>query len=72
LDILKRRIYRYQYIIIRMPGQFDKFLASHEKILQACRDNDGRAAEKHMRAHMDHNKKVLLDQLSSFPGLHPG
>jgi DNA-binding GntR family transcriptional regulator len=72
LDTLKRRIYRYQYIIIRKPGLFDQFLASHGKIIQACRDNDGLVAEKYMREHMDHNRRVLLDQLSNIPGLHPG
>lgn len=72
LDILKRRIYRYQYIIIRMPGLLNKFLKSHEKIIQACRDNNGQAAENYMREHLDHNKKVLLDQLRNIPGLHPG
>ena len=71
LDSLKRRVYRYQYIIISIPGNWDKFLLSHEKILQAFRDNDGRAAEKHMRYHLNHNRKLLLDHLKEFPGLYP-
>ena len=71
LDTLKRRVYRYQYIIISIPGNWEKFLASHEKILRACRDHDGRSAEKHMRYHLNHNRELLLDHLKKFPGLHP-
>jgi DNA-binding GntR family transcriptional regulator len=71
LEILKRRVYRYQYIIIRTPGLFKNFLKSHEKIIQACRDNDGLSAEKHMRMHTGKNKEVLLDQLSKISGIHP-
>ncbi len=72
LDTLKRRIYRYQYIIIRIPGHFENYLAQHHKIIEACRHNDGRTAEKVMQAHLSVIKKVLLDQFEKFPGLHPG
>ena len=72
LDTLKRRIYRYQYIIIRVPGHFDSYLNLHQKIIDACANQDGAAAEKYMKQHLDSIKNVLLSQLTDFPALHPG
>lgn len=72
LDTLKRRIYRYHYIIIQIPGHFENYLAQHQKIIEACGRNDGRAAEKYMKAHLGGIKDVLLDQFKKFPGMHPG
>jgi len=72
LDTLKRRIYRYQYIILTIPGHFEAYLKSHEKILSFCRLNDGAAAEKHMKAHLQEVKKVLLQQLKHFSIAHTG
>lgn len=72
LDTLKRRIYRYHYIIIQIPGHFENYLAQHQKIIEACRRNDGRAAEKYMKAHLGGIKDVLLEQFKKFPGMHPG
>ena len=69
LDILKRRIYRYQYIIISIPGHFDEYLTSHKKVIEACRKKDGDAAEKFMREHLDGIKKILLNRLKDFPAL---
>lgn len=72
LDTLKRRIYRYQYIIITVPGHFGEYLKSHEKILAACRSNDGAAAERHMKKHLKEIRKVLLSHLDNFPAMRPG
>jgi DNA-binding GntR family transcriptional regulator len=72
LDTLKRRIYRYHYIIIQIPGHFPKYLDQHQKIIETCRNQDGRAAEKHMKAHLDGVKNILLEQFQKFPGMHPG
>ncbi|WP_054033051.1 GntR family transcriptional regulator [Desulfatitalea tepidiphila] len=71
LDTLKRRIYRYQYIILTIPGHFGNYLKSHEKIIDACRLNDGNAAEKHMKTHLNGVKKILLQHLNNFPAVHP-
>ncbi len=71
LDTLKRRIYRYQYIILTIPGNFENYLKLHKKILAACRLNDGKAAEKHMKTHLDGVKKILLQHLKNFPIVHP-
>jgi len=72
LDTLKRRIYRYQYLIITVPGHFEEYLKSHEKLLAACRVNDGPAAERHMKKHLSEIRKVLLQYLENFPVAHPG
>lgn len=72
LDTLKRRIYRYQYIIMAVPGHFEEYIQSHEKILAACRDNAGQVTESHMKKHLSEIKKVLLRHLQRFPAVHPG
>ena len=72
LDTLKRRIYRYQYIIIRVPGHFESYLDFHQNIIDACAHQDGATAERNMKQHLDRIKQVLLDQLKDFPALHPG
>lgn len=72
LDTMKRRIYRYHYIIIQIPGHFENYLAQHQKIIEACRSNDGRTAEKYMKMHLRGIKDVLLEQFKKFPGMHPG
>ena len=69
LDTLKRRIYRYQYIIITIPGHFDDYLRLHEKIIAACRANDGGAAERYMKCHLNGVRKILLRHLNDFPML---
>ncbi|MCF8035161.1 MAG: GntR family transcriptional regulator [Desulfarculaceae bacterium] len=71
LDTLKRRIYRYQYIIINISDQFTSYLEVHDLIIEACAKQDGRAAEKAMKTHLSHIQKVLMEYLKKFPGLYP-
>jgi len=63
LDILKRRIYRYKFMVLRVPGHLNQYITHHEGILKACEKNDGRMAEKYMKIHVEHIKNVLLDYL---------
>jgi DNA-binding GntR family transcriptional regulator len=68
LSSIKRRVYRYHYMIIRIPGHFKTYLDQHEGILKACENKDGKGAEKHMKAHLQTIKRVLIDYLDKFPG----
>ena len=71
LDVLRRRIYRYRFIIALMlrKRDFEGFIKDHDCILKACEKNDGRIAEKHMMIHLEKTKRMLIDCLDSFPGL---
>jgi DNA-binding GntR family transcriptional regulator len=68
LTTVKRRVYRYHYTIVRIPGHFKAYLEDHEGILRACELNDGKMAEKYMKAHVQTIKRVLIDYLNRFPG----
>jgi len=69
LNILKRRIYRYKYTIVRIPGHFEDYIVHHEGILRGCEKNDGKMAEDYMQLHLEQTRKVLIDFLNTFPNL---
>ena len=64
LDILKRRIYRYKYTVVRVPGHFEDYIKHHEGILKGCERNDGPMAEKYMKLHLETIKDVLINHLN--------
>jgi DNA-binding GntR family transcriptional regulator len=68
IEILQRRIYRYRYMIARIPSSFDTYIGHHKKIVAACDRNDGQMADKFMRLHIKFTKDRLIDYLQRFPG----
>jgi DNA-binding GntR family transcriptional regulator len=70
LDTLKRRVYRYQYIILRIPGHFESYLNHHEAIISACEQRDGAVAERYMRLHLERVKNVLIEYLHEFHSVY--
>jgi DNA-binding GntR family transcriptional regulator len=68
LSTLKRRVNRYHYTIVRIPGHFKVYIEHHGGMLRACESNNGRVAEKYMRAHVQMIRTVLMDYLNKFPG----
>jgi DNA-binding GntR family transcriptional regulator len=60
---LKRRVYRYFYITVSIPGHFEAYLGHHEGMLQGCEKNDGEMAEKYMKIHLQTIKDVLIRHL---------
>lgn len=68
IETLQRRIYRYRYMIARIPSSFDTYIGHHEKIVAACDRNDGQFAEKVMRLHIKFTRDRLIDYLQRFPG----
>lgn len=69
LNALKRRVYRYQYMIVRIPGHFGTYLEEHDGILRGVEAKDGEMAERYMRLHMERIRNVLIDYLSKFPNI---
>lgn len=63
LGNLKRRVYRYSYITVNIPGHFDDYLQHHEGMLRGCEKNDGEMAEKYMKLHLQKIKDVLIKHL---------
>ncbi len=68
LEILNRRLYRYRYITVRIPGNFNKYVEQHEGLLRGVKANDGEVARKHMELHIKTIKKLLIEYLAEFPG----
>ena len=64
LSNLKRRVYRYHYITLTIPGHFEAYLGQHEGILRGCEKNDGKMAEKYMKLHLQTIKDVLINHLN--------
>jgi len=64
LGNLKRRVYRYHYITVSIPGYFESYLEHHQGILQGCERNDGEMAEKYMKIHLQTIKDVLINHLN--------
>ena len=69
LNTLHLRIHRYKYIIISLPGHFEDYLAKHDGILRACREQDGDLAEHYMKLHIKTIKEILITHLNDFPDL---
>jgi len=67
LDVLKRRIYRYKYMVLTVPGYFESYLKDHEGIIISCKKNNGRLAEKYMKHHLQTIKKALTNFLNILP-----
>ena len=63
LSILRRRIYRYKYISIRIPGHLESYLEQHEGVLEGCEKNDGEMAAKYMKMHIEKVSRVLGEHL---------
>jgi len=64
LDNLKRRVYRYHYITVSIPGNFEAYIEHHKGMLQGCEKNDGEMAEKFMKLHLQTIKDVLINHLN--------
>ena len=67
LQTLQRRIHRYKYIIVSVPGHFRTYLSQHDGILKACRKRDGEKGEHYMKLHIQTIREVLLGHLNRFP-----
>jgi DNA-binding GntR family transcriptional regulator len=68
IKIIQRRIYRYKYITISIPGYMEHYIGQHEGIISGCEKNDGEMAEAGMRDHLETVRRLLLEHLNkSYP-----
>jgi len=71
VKIIQRRIYRYKYIIVNIPGYMEHYIEQHDCVIRGCEKNDGEMAETCMKAHLEKVRKVLLDHLNKYPAVTP-
>jgi len=70
LETLGRRVYRYRYIIVSIPGHFETYLDQHELIIRACERKESEAAKKGMQMHIMKIKEILIDHLNNYDKLN--
>ena len=69
LDLTQRRVYRYRYMIVMIPGHFDEYLEHHFSIIRACEEKNLDAAEENMKLHLQRTRTILIEYLNTFPEL---
>lgn len=67
LDVLKRKVYRYKFVVLSVPGHSNEYIKDHEGIIRGCAENDGLLAEKHMKHHLTTVQRILTDFLELLP-----
>ncbi len=68
LDMLQRRIHRYLYTIVQIPGHFSKYVEQHEKIVEGCKEGNPDKVGTYMEAHLETVRTITLDYLNQFEG----
>jgi len=58
--MLKRRIYRYQYMPVSYPHFIDIYAEHHAALIECCKKKDAAMAEKVMRIHVRKVKDVVM------------
>lgn len=69
VENLRKRIYRYRFIAITIPGHIEEYMRSHEQILNKIFKGDIEDAGSEMRKHVLHVKEVLVKFLQQYPAL---
>jgi DNA-binding GntR family transcriptional regulator len=64
LENLKRRVYQYRHITIRIARHLDQYLKHHEGMLKGYEAMDGKKVEKYMKLHIETLRDVLISYLS--------
>ncbi|HOG18444.1 MAG TPA: GntR family transcriptional regulator [Syntrophales bacterium] len=63
--MLKRRIYRYQYMPVSYPHFIDIYAEHHAALIECCKKKDAAMAEKVMRIHVRKVKDVVMKDTTS-------
>jgi len=64
IDNIKRKVYRYRYITVNIPGHYTSYLWEHEQIMEGCKNNNGKIAEKYMKLHWKNTQMILAKHLN--------
>lgn len=65
---LQRRVFRYGYLAITIPGHIEKYIATHKKIIEALSEKNSVNADRTMKKHLIDVREILADFLEKFPG----
>ncbi len=63
---LRKKVFRYRYLGITIPGNIALYVDDHEKIINSLRDGNSKLASKYMEAHIDRVRKILIDFYNRF------
>ncbi len=66
---LRRRVYRYRFASIVIPGHKNEYLKAHSEILKAAFEGKSKKAGTLMTRHVRNACKVILDFIKKFPAL---
>jgi len=63
--MLKRQIYRYQYMSVGYPRFFETYIEHHASLIEACKKKDAASAERTMKIHMRKVRDIIADSLTT-------
>lgn len=63
--MLRRRIYRYQYMTVSYPRFFENYIEHHTTMIEACKKKDPDLAEKTMKIHLCKVRNVIIESLTA-------
>jgi DNA-binding GntR family transcriptional regulator len=63
--ILRRRIYRYQYMSVSFPRFFETYIEHHAMMIEACKAKDVDLAENTMKIHLRKVRDVIITSLTT-------
>ena len=64
----QRRVFRYGYLAISIPGHIGNYISIHRKVIEALINKDSNNAEQFMKKHLMEVRDILADFLEKYPG----
>ena len=64
----QRRVFRYGYLAISIPGHIENYISIHKKIIEAMTKKNSNGAERFMKKHLMEVRDILADFLEKYPG----
>jgi len=63
---LRKKVFRYRYLGITIPGNMVLYVEDHENIISSLEDGKNKLASKYMEMHIDRVRKILIDFYDRF------
>jgi DNA-binding FadR family transcriptional regulator len=57
----QRRVFRYGYLTISIPGHAEKYISIHRKMIEALINKNSNSAEQFMKGHLMEVRDILAD-----------
>jgi DNA-binding GntR family transcriptional regulator len=64
----QRRVFRYGYLAISIPGHTENYISIHKKVIEALINKNSDGAEQFMKKHLMEVRDILADFLEKYPG----